>query len=130
MNVNAQALRLPAVCVAAFTLIAASLWPFGVHAQGRNIIRDAEIESGFWRPVDRAGLKGEFRFGLAPRRRTEHLDLAASGDQHTVRLRSFAEGDLPLDSVHEGLDRTGQQHQDARVGDDERPLPPPPGKAD
>ncbi len=45
MNVSGQALRLPAVCVAAIALIAASLWPLGAQAQGRKIIRDAEIEN-------------------------------------------------------------------------------------
>ena len=45
MNVNAPTLRLPAVCVAAISLIAASLWSLGAQAQGRNIIRDAEIEN-------------------------------------------------------------------------------------
>jgi predicted Zn-dependent protease len=45
MNVNAQVLRLPAVWVAAIALIAASLWPLSAQAQGRKIIRDAEIEN-------------------------------------------------------------------------------------
>ena len=43
MNVNAQALRLPTVCVAAFTLLAASLW--SLSAQAQSVIRDAEIEN-------------------------------------------------------------------------------------
>lgn len=45
MNVNAQALRLPVTCVAAMALIAVSLWPLSTQAQGRKIIRDAEIEN-------------------------------------------------------------------------------------
>ncbi len=45
MNVYAQALRLPAVCVAAMALIAVSLCPLSAQAQGRKTIRDAEIEN-------------------------------------------------------------------------------------
>jgi predicted Zn-dependent protease len=45
MNVNPQVLRLPTVWVAAIALIAASLWPLSAQAQGRKIIRDAEIEN-------------------------------------------------------------------------------------
>lgn len=45
MNARAQALRLPAVLVAAIALIATSLAPLGAYAQERKIIRDAEIET-------------------------------------------------------------------------------------
>jgi predicted Zn-dependent protease len=45
MNVRGQGFRLPTACLAAIALIAASLTPFGAHAQGRQIIRDAEIEN-------------------------------------------------------------------------------------
>lgn len=45
MKVGAQALRLAAICVAAIALLAAALAPLAAQAQGRNIIRDAEIEN-------------------------------------------------------------------------------------
>ena len=45
MNASTQVLKLPAVCVVAIALIAAALWPLGAQAQGRKIIRDAEIEN-------------------------------------------------------------------------------------
>ena len=45
MKVGGQTLRLPTVCVAAITLLAVALAPSAAQAQGRKIIRDAEIEN-------------------------------------------------------------------------------------
>jgi len=45
MNARGQALRLPAICVAAIALIATSLAPISAFAQQRKLIRDAEIEN-------------------------------------------------------------------------------------
>ena len=45
MNASAQVLRLPTVFLAAIALIAASVAPLSAKADGRQIIRDAEIEN-------------------------------------------------------------------------------------
>ena len=45
MKVGAQALRLAVVCIAAIALLAVALAPWAAQAQGRKIIRDAEIEN-------------------------------------------------------------------------------------
>ncbi len=45
MNARGRAFRLPAICLAAIVLIAASLAPISAFAQQRKIIRDAEIEN-------------------------------------------------------------------------------------
>jgi len=45
MSAGRQALRVLAICVAAISFLAAALAPLAAQAQGRKIIRDAEIEN-------------------------------------------------------------------------------------
>jgi predicted Zn-dependent protease len=62
MNARRQALRFPAILVAAIGLIATSLAPLNAYAQQSKIIRDAEIETtirGFVTPIFQAA-------GLSP----------------------------------------------------------------